>query len=136
MWVDANHDGKSWDDNNHNGIRDADGHSELKSLDELGITQIDLLPRAAAPGTMLNNNRVLHYGSFVMNGATREALGVNFIADSSHHQFSTQGGQFIVSMNSSYARIIVVEILSQFVLFIVPASTVNLKKIEAKAVRF
>ncbi|MCK3864743.1 hypothetical protein [Pseudomonas sp. B329] len=42
VWVDANHDGKSWDDRNANGAIDAGETSELKSLAALGITQINL----------------------------------------------------------------------------------------------
>lgn len=47
VWVDANHDGQSWVDSNHNDRLDAGEQSELKSLDELGISQIQLKTTAA-----------------------------------------------------------------------------------------
>lgn len=68
VWVDANHDGKVTD-------------GELKTLAALGITQFDLTTTAAARNEMRDGNRVLAHGSFTINGETREALGVDFIAD-------------------------------------------------------
>ncbi|WP_219623474.1 S8 family serine peptidase [Herbaspirillum seropedicae] len=68
VWVDASHDGKVQE-------------GELKSLDALGITQFDLATTAAADGEMRDGNRVLAYGRFTINGQSREALGVDFIAD-------------------------------------------------------
>lgn len=68
VWVDANHDGKVQ-------------AGELKSMDALGITQIDLAVTAASDNEMRDGNRVFAHGSFTINGQTREALGVDFIAD-------------------------------------------------------
>ncbi|MGC5703082.1 S8 family serine peptidase [Pseudomonas sp. NFXW11] len=67
VWVDADHDGRS-------------APGELKTLAELGITQINLGTRSA-DGEMRNGNRVLARGSFIINGLSREALAVDFLGD-------------------------------------------------------
>ncbi|MDE1164123.1 MAG: S8 family serine peptidase [Pseudomonas sp.] len=67
VWVDASHDGQSV-------------AGELKTLDEWGITQIQV---SATPvqSDVRQGNTVQARGSFVINGETREALAVSFLAD-------------------------------------------------------
>ncbi|VVO88756.1 hypothetical protein PS874_02061 [Pseudomonas fluorescens] len=84
VWVDASHDGKS----------DA---GELKTLAELGITQINV---AATPvsGDVRQGNSVIARGSFVINGATREVLAVDFLGDPVSSTLTVQGnGSKVVS---------------------------------------
>lgn len=68
VWVDANHNGKS-------------ESGELKSLESLAISQLNLQTKPAASGEMRDGNGVRAYGSFTINGVEREALSVDFIAD-------------------------------------------------------
>ncbi|WP_248764375.1 MULTISPECIES: S8 family serine peptidase [unclassified Pseudomonas] len=67
VWVDGTHDAKV----------DA---GELKTLDQLGITQISV--RSTSAGTEVRDgNKVLARGTFTVNGKTQEALAVDFIGD-------------------------------------------------------
>lgn len=67
VWTDANHDGKT----------DA---GELKTFAELGITGINL-NSASQSGEVRDGNEVLARGTFTQNGATREAIAANFLAN-------------------------------------------------------
>jgi subtilisin-like proprotein convertase family protein len=69
---------KVWVDANHNGVSDS---GELKSLDELGITQFNLTVSQAFSGELRDGNEILAKGTFSINGKMQEALAVNFIAD-------------------------------------------------------
>ncbi|AXF86486.1 Bifunctional hemolysin/adenylate cyclase [Ephemeroptericola cinctiostellae] len=80
VWVDDNHDGKSWKDLNGNGIVDAGEASELKTLTALGISQINLINQAQS-GEVRDGNEVLARGTFTQNGTSKEALAVNFLAN-------------------------------------------------------
>ncbi|TAL43533.1 MAG: hypothetical protein EPN89_15610, partial [Methylovulum sp.] len=90
-----------WVDANHNGSTDS---GELKTLAALGITQIN--PNAKTQsGLIKNGNEVLASSSFVQNGATKQALALNFLADPNGHSFSVSGtGTKIVTQGnvSSY----------------------------------
>jgi subtilisin-like proprotein convertase family protein/Ca2+-binding RTX toxin-like protein len=77
VWVDASHDGRS----------DA---GELKTLDELGITQINLTAEPIQ-GDIRQGNSVIAKGSFVINGETREALAVNFLGDTVSNLITAEG---------------------------------------------
>src|SRR5207253_5499825 len=84
VWVDASHDGKS----------DA---GELKTLAELGITQINVTATPVS-GDIRQGNSVIARGYFVINGATREALAVNFLADPVSSTLTVEGnGSKVVS---------------------------------------
>jgi subtilisin-like proprotein convertase family protein/Ca2+-binding RTX toxin-like protein len=84
VWVDASHDGKS----------DA---GELKTLAELGITQINVTATPVS-GDIRQGNSVVARGSFVINGATREALAVNFLGDPVSSTLTVEGnGSKVVS---------------------------------------
>ena len=86
--VDANHDGvidrndpiwsklKVWVDTNHDGKSET---GELKTLDELGITSINVNATTAPSGQTLDGNEVLATGSFVINGKTQQAMAVDFL---------------------------------------------------------
>lgn len=67
VWVDASHDGKT----------DA---GELKTLAELGITQINVRDTTASH-EVRDGNRVLAQGTFTINGNLQEALAVDFLGD-------------------------------------------------------
>ena len=67
VWVDASHDGKT----------DA---GELKTLAELGITQINVRDTTAS-NEVRDGNRVLAQGTFTINGNLQEALAVDFLGD-------------------------------------------------------
>ena len=96
VWVDGNHDGKSWLDLNGNGSIETGETSELKSLTELGITRINLGNQAQS-GEVRDGNEVLARGTFVQNGATKEAIAANFVANPNGHVFSASGNGTIVS---------------------------------------
>ncbi|WP_458765253.1 putative Ig domain-containing protein [Cupriavidus basilensis] len=96
VWVDSNHDGKSWNDANGNGVVDASEASELRTLSELGITQINLA-NTAQSGAVRDGNEVLAQGTFVQNGQTREALAANFLANPNGHTFAASGAGTVVS---------------------------------------
>ncbi|WP_431822786.1 S8 family serine peptidase [Burkholderia sp. F1] len=91
VWVDANHDGKS-------------GSGELKTLDELGITQIQVKPTSTS-GETQNGNEVLGRGTFTMNGQTRQLMAVNFLADPVGNTFTqVDGGTRVSSSTGGIAR--------------------------------
>lgn len=96
IWVDANHDGKSWVDANGNDTVDAGEVSELKSLTDLGITSINLA-NTAQNGEVRDGNEVLARGTFVQDGVTKEAIAANFLANPNGHTFSASGNGTIVS---------------------------------------
>ncbi|SEI22251.1 Regulatory P domain of the subtilisin-like proprotein convertase [Pseudomonas asplenii] len=87
VWVDGSHDAKV----------DA---GELKTLDQLGITQINVRSTSAG-AEVRDGNKVLAHGTFVINGKTQEALAVDFIGDPVSSVFSTQGnGTKVVSTSA------------------------------------
>ncbi|WP_260415092.1 calcium-binding protein [Pseudomonas cichorii] len=96
VWVDANHDGKSWDDANGNGSVDANEQSELKSFAELGITRINL-NSVAQSGEVRDGNEVLARGTFVQNGVSKEAIAANFLANPNGHVFTASGNGTVIS---------------------------------------
>ncbi|WP_224770990.1 calcium-binding protein [Pseudomonas sp. FEN] len=100
VWVDANHDGKSWNDLNGNGAVDAGETSELKSLSDLGITQINLKNQAQS-GEVRDGNEVLARGTFVQNGTSKEAIAANFLANPNGHVFTASGTGTVVSTQGS-----------------------------------
>ncbi len=100
VWVDANHDGKSWIDLNGNGAIDAGETSELKSLSDLGITQINLKNQAQS-GEVRDGNEVLARGTFVQNGTSKEAIAANFMANPNGHVFTASGTGTVVSTQGS-----------------------------------
>ncbi|TDV69945.1 S8 family serine peptidase [Pseudomonas sp. LP_7_YM] len=67
VWIDASHDAKT-------------GEGELKTPDELGISQI-MVTNVASSDEVRNGSRVLSKGSFVINGESREMLSVDFLGD-------------------------------------------------------
>jgi len=92
VWVDSDHNGQS-------------GAGELKTLDELGITQISVAASSVASGETLNGNEVIGRGTFTMNGQARELVAVNFLADPIGNTFSiAEGGNRIVSQAGSITR--------------------------------
>ncbi|MEK9498391.1 S8 family serine peptidase [Photorhabdus sp. P32] len=76
VWVDSTHDAKV----------DA---GELKTLAELGITQINV--RASNKTEVRDGNKVVASGSFTINGKTQEMLAVDFLGDTVSNTLSTQG---------------------------------------------
>jgi hypothetical protein len=94
VWVDDNHDGKSWKDTNQNNVIDAGEQSELKTLNELGITSISL-NQTTQSGLVRDGNEVLASSDFtqIVNGetVTREALAASFIANPNGSTFTTSG---------------------------------------------
>jgi Ca2+-binding RTX toxin-like protein len=74
-----------WVDANHNGQTDA---GELKTFEQLGITSINLNAQAQS-GLVNGGNQVLASGTFVQNGATKEAISANFIANPAGASAST-----------------------------------------------
>jgi len=84
VWVDANHDGKT-------------DVGELQTLDELGITQINVKATASPTGETRDGNEVLSHGSFTINGKTQEALAVDFLGDPVSSTFAAQGSGTVVT---------------------------------------
>ena len=78
VWVDGTHDAK------------VDG-GELKTLAELGITQINVRAVASPQAEMRDGNKVLATGSFTMNGKNQEALAVDFLGDPVSNVVTSQG---------------------------------------------
>ena len=68
---------KVWTDANHDGLTDT---GELKTLDELGITAINLTPTTQS-GLVSGGNEILASGTFTQNGFTREVQAARFIAN-------------------------------------------------------
>ncbi|HEK0906615.1 TPA: S8 family serine peptidase [Pseudomonas putida] len=89
VWVDASHDAR------------VDG-GELKTLTELGITQISVRA-AGTPGETRDGSRVLARGSFVIGGNTREALAVDFLGDPVSSTTAPQGNGLRVTSSSDGA---------------------------------
>ncbi len=100
VWVDSNHDGKSWNDLNGNGAIDAGEASELKSFSDLGITQINLNNQVQS-GEVRDGNEVLARGTFVQNGTSKEAIAANFLANPNGHVFTASGAGTVVSTQGS-----------------------------------
>jgi Ca2+-binding RTX toxin-like protein len=96
VWVDANHDGKSWADSNGNNAVDAGEASEVLTLGELGITSINLA-NTVQNGEVRDGNEVLARGTFVQNGVSKEAIAANFLANPNGHTFSASGNGTIVA---------------------------------------
>lgn len=92
VWVDASHDAR------------VDG-GELKTLAELGITQINVRA-AGTPGETRDGSRVLARGSFTIGGASREALAVDFLGDPVSSTTTRQGDGIRVVSNSDGATTI------------------------------
>jgi|CXWL01.1.fsa_nt_gi Ca2+-binding RTX toxin-like protein len=90
VWVDANHDGKSFVDTNNNGILDAGEVTEITSLAALGISSINLNSTSQS-GLVRDGNEILASSSFVQNGITKEALAANFIANPIGSTFTASG---------------------------------------------
>ncbi len=87
VWVDANHDGKSWIDTDNDGVKDPGEATELKALTELGITSINLSPTTQS-GLVRDGNEILASGTFTLNGQTKEALAANFLYNPNGHTFT------------------------------------------------
>ncbi|MBD2797846.1 S8 family serine peptidase [Xenorhabdus sp. 18] len=76
VWVDGNHDANV-------------NAGELKTLAELGITQINV--RATNKTEVRDGNKIVAGGSFTLNGETREMLAVDFLGDPVSNILNTQG---------------------------------------------
>ena len=100
VWVDSNHDGKSWNDLNGNGAIDAGEGSELKSFSDLGITQINLNNQVQS-GEVRDGNEVLARGTFMQNGTNKEAIAANFLANPNGHVFTASGAGTVISTQGS-----------------------------------
>ncbi|WP_258377049.1 S8 family serine peptidase [Pseudomonas soli] len=87
VWVDGSHDAK------------VDG-GELKTLAELGITQINVRPASSAPQTR-DGNKVLASGSFTLNGKQQEMLAVDFLGDPVSNTVASQGSGTRVTSTTS-----------------------------------
>ncbi|UFH49387.1 hypothetical protein [Pseudomonas sp. KNUC1026] len=84
VWVDSSHDAK------------VDG-GELKTLDELGISQLTVSPTGREPQAR-DGNRVVASGTFTANGQAREMLAVDFVSEAvSNRVASEEGGVRITS---------------------------------------
>ncbi|GAB3625466.1 hypothetical protein GCM10027419_03120 [Pandoraea terrae] len=104
VWVDANHDGKSWIDANGNGQLDPNEASELKTLDDLGITSIDLNP-VRQSGEVRDGNEVLARGTFVQHGGTKEAVGANLLVNPNGSTFEQSGSGTVVHTEQGDKRL-------------------------------
>lgn len=103
VWVDANHDGKSWVDANANNLVDAGEASEVQPLAALGITSIDLR-HARQSGELRQGNEVLARGTFMHNGVRKEALAANFLANPNGHTITANGDGVMVATQGGGAR--------------------------------
>lgn len=88
VWVDGTHDAKV----------DA---GELKTLAELGITQINVRAAVSTQAEMRDGNRVLATGSFTINGKSQEALAVDFLGDPVSNTLTSQGAGTRVTSTTS-----------------------------------
>ncbi|UWF47422.1 S8 family serine peptidase [Pseudomonas sp. N3-W] len=88
VWVDGTHDAKV----------DA---GELKTLAELGITQINVRAAASPQAEMRDGNKVLATGSFTINGKNQEALAVDFLGDPVSNTLTSQGSGTRVTSTTS-----------------------------------
>jgi subtilisin-like proprotein convertase family protein/Ca2+-binding RTX toxin-like protein len=77
-----------WVDSTHDARVDA---GELKTLAELGITQINVRAAASTQAEVRDGNRVLATGSFTINGKNQEALAVDFLGDPVSNTLTSQG---------------------------------------------
>jgi Ca2+-binding RTX toxin-like protein len=109
IWVDGNHDGKSWVDANQNGIFDKGEVSELVNVTQMGISQIGLQNTPASnqnvpPTTVVGDNKVLNIGQFEMNGVFYQAVDVDFTSDQARHNLTPQAnnGTLINSMYTNF----------------------------------
>jgi LysM repeat protein len=104
VWVDANHDGKSWIDTNNNGIKEAtETTTELKTFAELGITQINLASTTQS-GEVRDGNEVLARGTFVQNGLSREAVAANFLNNPSGSTITQGSSGITASLDGSATK--------------------------------
>lgn len=87
VWVDGTHDAKV----------DA---GELKTLAELGITQINVRPTSTATQTR-DGNKVLASGTFTINGKSQETLAVDFLGDPVSNTLASQGNGTRVTSTTS-----------------------------------
>ncbi len=86
VWIDANHDGKSWIDENENDRFDVGEITELVSVIELGIIEIDMNVKSAAFGTLRDGNRLISIGRYRNRFSVwLEAVDVNLISDEAQH---------------------------------------------------
>ena len=85
-----------WVDASHNAKTDA---GELKTLAELGITQVNVRATTVS-NEIRDGNRVLAQGSFTINGKTREALAVDFLGDPVSSTLLAQGSGTRVTSTS------------------------------------
>lgn len=104
VWLDANHDGKSWIDANGDGRLDPEEPNELKRLDELGVTRIDLSP-ARQSGEVRDGNEILARGTFVQHGETKEAVAANLLANPNGSTFAASGNGIVVRSEHSDSRL-------------------------------
>lgn len=73
IWIDADHDGQSWVD----GPQPSESASELHTLDELGISHIDL--KYTKPlADIRSGNDIVGVSNFTQKGEVKEAVAVNF----------------------------------------------------------
>ena len=101
VWIDDNGDGKSFKDEDGDGIKDANDASELKTLDELGITAINLSYQTQS-GLTNGGNEVLASGDFTQNGTAKSAQAVRFLANHNGHTIAEDSnGAKIVTESSN-----------------------------------
>ncbi|VVE67449.1 Bifunctional hemolysin/adenylate cyclase [Pandoraea anapnoica] len=99
VWVDADHNGQSWIDTNGNGQFDTGEESELKGLDELGITSIALTSEKQS-GEVRDGNEILARGTFVQHGLTKEAVAANLLVSPNGSTFTPSGSGTIVQTDA------------------------------------
>ena len=86
VWVDGNHDANV-------------GLGELKTLSQLGITQINV---SHTPSEAYNNgNRISATGSFVRNGQTVQMADVDLISDPTSSTLSAMGNGTLITSTSN-----------------------------------
>ena len=90
VWVDDNADGISFKDTNGNGIRDAGEATELHTLAELGITDINLASSTQS-GLVNGGNEVLATGSFTINGQQQDTQATRLIANPTGNTVTQSG---------------------------------------------
>jgi Ca2+-binding RTX toxin-like protein/subtilisin-like proprotein convertase family protein len=106
--VDSNHDGKItssdaiwsqlrvWVDSNQSG---SVGTGELKTLAQLGITQINVGHTSSEAYN--NGNRIAATGSFVRNGQTSQMADVDLISDPTSTTLSAMGNGTLITSSTS-----------------------------------
>jgi len=100
VWVDNNHDGKSWNDLNNNGILDGTEATELKTFAQLGITAINLKTTQQS-GLINGGNEVLSTSTFIQNGLTRDAQAANFLTNPNGQTQTQSGAGVLVTFEDS-----------------------------------